>query len=266
MEGAVRHDPPAPPGAPPPEVVHRIHDRFLHEVVEQLGLCPFARRSREQARVHRPLCYSPRPTPAEVAARLHAVVSEHPDAEIVLITFITAAASPAPGPRPGLHPQWQRARDFDDFVKDVRPAYEPLRGPVFFMVGFHPASGEPDPGDAPPRLTADSLVPLLRRTPDPVIQCVRAQVLERVRWQAQQAAHAKMMAEAEKLDPRLRRILEHSVQPDSSLSADIARKNFETVAHGEGRQRLEALLADITRERDQAYAPSWAASISTNGR
>lgn len=227
-----------------------MHDRFLREVVEQLGLCPFARRSREQGRVHRPLVYSPHPTPAEVAARLHAVVSAHPDAEIVLITFITA----------GPEPLWARARDFDDFVKDVRPAYDPLGGPVFFMVGFHRSSGQPDPGDTPPKLTADSLVPQLRRTPDPVIQCVRAEVLERVRWQAQQAAHAKMMAEAEQLDPRLRKILEHSVQPDSSLSADIARKNFEQVAQGEGRERLEAVLDDIVRERDEAYAPWWDAT------
>lgn len=247
MEGAVRHDEPAPPGAPPPEVVHRVHDRFLRDVVEPLGLCPFARRSREQGRVHRPLVYSPTPTPAQVAARLHAVVTAHPDAEIVLITFVAAG--------PGS--PWPRARAFDDFVKDVRPAYDPLGGPTFFMVGFHPRSGEPDPGDAPPRLTADSLVPLLRRTPDPVIQCVRADTLERVRWQAQQAAHAKMMADAVALDPRLRTILEHSVQPDSSLSADIARKNFETVARGDGRERLEATLADIARDRDEAYAPWW---------
>src|SRR5690606_716272 len=220
---------PAPAGAPPPEVVHRVHDRFLREVVEQLGLCPFARRSRELRRVHRPLVYTPKPSPAEVAARLHAVVTEHPDAEIVLVTFIAA----------GPTSPWPRARAFDDFVKDVRPAYEPPGGPTFFIVGFHPRSGEPDPGDEPPRLTADSLVPLLRRTPDPVIQCVRAQTLERVRWQAQQAAHAKMIADAQALDPRLRTILEHSVQPDSTLSADIARKNFEAVARGEGRQRLE---------------------------
>lgn len=251
MGGAVQHHEPAPSGTPPPEVVHRVHDRFLREVVEQLGLCPFARRSREQGRVHRPLVYDAPPTTAAVAQRLHALVTAHPDAEIVLFTFI------APGPQS--HLQWPRARDLDDFVKDVRPVYDALRGPTFFMVGFHPRSGEPDPGDQPPRLTADSLVPLLRRTPDPVIQCVRAEVLERVRWQAQQAAHAKMIAEAEQLDPRLRKILEHSVQPDSSLSADIARKNFESVAEGPGRARLEAQLADIARERDEAYAPWWGA-------
>lgn len=247
VDGARQHHEPSLPGTPPAAVVHRVHDRFLLEVVEPLGLCPFARRSRELGRVHRPLVYEVGATPAHVAARLRALVGEHPDAEIVLFTFI------GPGPAP----RFTRARDLDDFVKEVRPAYDPLGGPTFFMVGFHPRSGEPDPGDEPPRSTPDSLVPLLRRTPDPVIQCVRAEVLERVRWQAQQASHAKMIAEAEKLDPRLRKILEHSVQPDSSLSADIARKNFETVGEGEGRERLEARLADIARARAEAYAPYW---------
>lgn len=250
VDGARQHHEPSPPNTPPPAVVHRVHDRFLLEVVEPLGLCPFARRSRELGRVHRPLVYEAEATPAVVAARLHALVAEHPDTEIVLFTFI------GPGPAP----RFARARDLDDFVKEVRPAYDPLGGPTFFMVGFHPQSGAPDPGDEPPRATADSLVPLLRRTPDPVIQCVRAEVLERVRWQAQQASHAKMIAEAEKLDPRLRKILEHSVQPDSTLSHDIARKNFETVGGGEGRERLEVVLADIARARDEAYAPYWGAS------
>jgi hypothetical protein len=245
MDGARQHSETCPPGAPPPAVVHRVHDRFLVDVVEALGLCPFARRSRELGRVHRPLVYAADASPVDVATRLRALVTAHPDAEIVLVTFI----GPGPGPR------FPRARDLDDFVKAVRPAYDALGGPTFFMVGFHPRSGEPDPGDEPPRPTADSLVPVLRRTPDPVIQCVRAEVLERVRWQAQQAAHAKMIAEAEQLDPRLRKILEHSVQPDSTLSADIARKNFETAGIGPGRARLEARLAEIARARDEAYAP-----------
>jgi environmental stress-induced protein Ves len=230
--------------------VHRVHDRFLLDVVEQQGLCPFARRSRELGRVHRPLVYDRDASPALVAARLLALVTTHPDVEIVLFTFIDA----------GPDPRFPRARDLDDFVKEVRPIYDVLGGPTFFMVGFHPRSGEPDPGDTAPKPTADSLVPALRRTPDPVIQCVRAEVLERVRWQAQQAAHAKMMADAEKLDPRLRKILEHSVQPDSTLSADIARRNFESVGLGEARQRLEALLDELVRDRDEAYAPFWSAS------
>lgn len=247
MEGARRHDEPSPPGAPPAEVVHRVHDRFLLEVVEKLGLCPFARRSRELGRVHRPLVYGDRPDPEHVATRLRALVDAYPDAEIVLFTFLHA----------GPEPLWERARPFDDFVKEVRTHYEADDGELFFMVGFHPRSGEPDPGETPPRLTADSLVPQLRRTPDPVIQCVRAEVLQRVRRQAQQAAHARALEEARRKYPQLVKLLERSVQPDSTLSADIAKKNYDSVAEGEGREQLEAVLADIQRERDEAYAPFW---------
>ena len=53
--------------------------------------------------------------------------------------------------------------------------------------------------------------------------------------------------------------LERSIQPDSTLSADIARKNYDQVAQGEGRERLEARIDDIKRERDEAYAPFWPA-------
>lgn len=228
-------------------MVHAVHDRYLLEVVEQLGLCPFARRSREQARVHRPLVYDDPATPERVAARIAAVVADAPDAEIILITFVRSTSAL----------QWEHARPFDVFVKQVRALYDELPVPTFFMVGFHPRSGIMEPGEKPPRLTPDSLVPLLRRTPDPVIQCVRAEVLDQVRFQAQQASHAKLLAEAERLDPRLVAILERSVQPDSSLSADIARKNFEGVAQGDGRERLEACLVDIHRNREQAYAPFW---------
>ncbi|MEM9456250.1 MAG: hypothetical protein AAGF11_18860 [Myxococcota bacterium] len=251
MEGAVRHDEPepAPPGTPPPEVVHRIHDRFLIEVVEQLGLCPFARRSREQGRVHRPLFYSTppatAPAPALVADRIRQLVLAHPDAEIVLVTFVS------PTPRP----LWPSARAFDDFVRSVRQDYARAGDPMFFMVGFHPQSGRVEPDESPPRLTPDSLVPQLRRTPDPVIQCIRAQELERARAQAQQARHARLVAEEK--DPVVRNMLANTIMTDSTLSADIARHNFEAVARGEGRARLEAAIADIQRERDEAYAPWW---------
>lgn len=244
MPGAVQHDNNAAVAIVPAAVVHRVHDRYLVEVVEDLGLCPFARRSREQRRVHRPLLHG-NPSPADAAASLSAVLAQHPDAEIVLLTFPPAAGAT----------RWATARPFDHFVKTVREHYDRAGGPTFFMVGFHPESGGLAPGEQPPRLTPDSLVPTLRRTPDPVIQCVNADVLEQARRQAQQAAHAKLLAEAERTDPRLAELLRRSIQPDSTLSADIARRNFEQVAQGDGRARLEAIITDIAADRDRAYAP-----------
>jgi len=221
-----------------------VHDRYLLEVVEGLGLCPFARRSREQGHVHRPLVYGDDPSPPHAAQRLREVLVSDPDAEIVLLTFVGST----------IEPPWARARDFDDFVKNVRAAYGETE-PLFFMVGFHPGSGRPDPGEDPPPLTRDSLVPQLRRTPDPVIQCVRGEVLQQARATAQRAAFAHMIEKT--TDPKMRAILERSVMPDSVLSADIAQYNYDAVGTGDGRQSLEATIADIQRDRDQAYADWW---------
>ena len=70
--------------------VHRIHARYLEEVVEGLGLCPFARRSREQGRVHRPLFRvdADTPTPADIATTVADCIRDHEDAEIILVTFV----------------------------------------------------------------------------------------------------------------------------------------------------------------------------------
>ncbi|MEM6991117.1 MAG: hypothetical protein AAF721_11485 [Myxococcota bacterium] len=226
---------------PSDDRVHRIHDRYLTEVVEGLRLCPFARHSREQGRVHRPVlrCDGDTPSPEQAAHALIDVATAHADAEIVLITFI------------GDDPRMATAPAFDEFVRDVRDALSAANAPrPFFMVGFHRDSGQVPAGEPPPRLTPDSLVPLLRRTPDPVIQCVDTRTLEQARATAQHAAHERMIAELSALDPALRVIAERSVAADSELSADIARANFEAVAAGDGRAELERRIAEIIAERD----------------
>jgi hypothetical protein len=86
----------------------------------------------------------------------------------------------------------------------------------FLIAAFHP-DYEPARGDA---LTPPSLVPFIRRTPDPTLQLVRASVIERLR---------------------------------GDVSDDVARANFAAVtARGAG--ALEALLLDIRRDRDASYA------------
>ncbi len=216
--------------------VHRIHARYLEEVVEGLGLCPFARHSREQGRVHRPLFRvgDDTPDPQPVAEALAKVTTAHADAEIILATFID----------PGGH--FAAPTAFETFVTSVRAAYDKLPAPLYFMVAFHPRLDETIDTERP--LTKDTLVPLTRRTPDPLIQCVNADVLERARASAQQAAKRKLM-EAHGHDPVLRAMLERSVQTDSELSADIARTNFEACGTGVGHQELKARIESIIAER-----------------
>lgn len=229
---------------PPAQVVHRIHDRYLVEVVEALGLCPFARRSREQGRVHRPLWWVEHatPTPAECARAVDERCAAHPDVEIVLLAYLV----------PDDHP-WSDAETFAAFASDVRAAHDAGGGPRFFMVPFHPRFAGAPAGPRPRKPTPEALVPLLRRSPDPVIQCVRADVLERVRAQAQITARDRLR-ERFAHDPIMSALLDKSVQADPELSADIARHNFESVGAGAGREALESTIADIARDRAAAYA------------
>jgi hypothetical protein len=222
--------------------VLRIHGRYQVEVVEGLNICPFARRSREQGRVHRPLYFSHEGAPAasEVAEDLAELVSEHEDAEIVLLTFPTGRDQPF----------WSTER-FEAFLLELREAWNGVEGrPPWYMVSFHPRFGVHDEN----RLTRDALVPLLRRSPDPVIQCVNARTLDRVRREAQEVAHKRMVEHLKKHQPELVSLFERSVPTDHELSADVAQHNFDHYAKGEGRERLEKVLDDIQSDRDEGYA------------
>jgi hypothetical protein len=231
--GARRHD--DAEGWPPADVVHALHDRYLVEIVEGLGLCPFARRSRELGRVHRPVWWAP-PRAQACATKLAAIAQVFPDVEIVLLTFVVAADDP-----------WQDAETFAAFTPELRTAYEQTQGPRFFMVPFHPGFA------AQPSSRPESLVPAIRRSPDPVIQCVHADVLERARAQAQQSAKERLR-ERFAHDPVLAALVEKSVQADPELSAEIARNNFDAVGTGAGRAELERRIADIAHERSVRYA------------
>lgn len=228
---------------PSAAVVHRIHDRYLTEVVEALGLCPFARRSRELGRVYRPLV---RTTDApskirDVLEVIHTAIATQRDVEIVLVTFVDR------------HGHFASPLEFESFVARIRDAYSQSGREPFFMVAFHPRLGEWSLPSSRPPLTRDSLVSVIRRSPDPVIQCVRASVLERARAQAQRNAREKLLESVGGKDPQLRALIAQSVQTDSELSAEIARNNFAAVGAGEGRQELERVLEQIFQDRRQSY-------------
>ncbi len=236
MDGARRHDFASATPWLAPEAIHALHDRYLVEVVEQLGLCPFARRSREQGRVHRPMWWvTGELAPGVVATGLAAVVAAHPDAEILLPTFVVPADHP-----------WNDAETFAAFVPELRAEYDARGGPRFFMVAFHPGFPAVPHGGRP--VTPDSLVPQLRRTPDPVIQCVSADVLERARRAAQLTARERLRARFAD-DPVMAALIERSVQADPELSAEIARNNFSAVGAGAGAEALQSRIAAIARDR-----------------
>jgi hypothetical protein len=230
-------DPRDPSGAPwPPEsTVHRVHDRYLIEVVEGLGLCPFARKCRETARLQRPIfhVHEGGPTAAECADRLGEIAVAHPEAEVVLMTFVVPEGHALSDPG-----------GFERFQRVFREQVD-QRGPVrFYLAGFHPRARSPLT-----TLQPHSLAPLLRRTPDPVIQCVRADLLDRVR---EDPGRLSRLIESEP-DYEIRAMLAASLSTGSQLSDDIALQNFVRVGEGEGREELEARLADIHEDRRRSY-------------
>jgi hypothetical protein len=231
------------PSWPPAEaVIQAIHDRYQREIVEGLGLCPFARRSRELGRVHRPVFVATTeadPSPPEVASALARLVDQDRAAEIVLLTF----------PIPPGH-AWWRPAVFEQFLGRLRQAWAAVPPPrEFYMVSFHPRL-EP-PADRP--LTADSLVSLIRRSPDPVIQCVDANMLDRVRRAAQATARDRMLRELEATDPTLAALFARSVAADPELSSDIAQQNFSAHGDAAGRASLERAIGELLAERDRVY-------------
>ena len=103
---------------------------------------------------------------------------------------------------------------WESFAERVRRG---VRG--FLLAAFHPDYGQM--GDAP--VDPARLVAHIRRTPDPTLQLVRASLIDDL------------------------------ARDGRDLSADIARDNHNTVA-ARGPAALDALLADIRRDRDAAYA------------
>lgn len=182
----------------------RLNDRYLHEVVLGFGLCPWAERSITGGELRRAVVLDRTPTLAAALSFIDELARAGPDASVGMLIFPRAQVeSPA----------------FDRFTEEVRRAdRERCRAEGrkdFVMAGFHP--------DAASTFTNRyQLVSFLRRTPDPTIQLVRAELLDQLR----------------------------ATRP--SLSDDIAQQNYDQVT-AQGVPRLEAILGDLRRDRDQSY-------------
>jgi hypothetical protein len=191
----------------------RLNDRYLSEAVIAFGLCPWAERAISGGELRRRVVADQEPSlPAALAfidelARAGAAVS------VAMLIFARAVvASPA----------------FDRFTEEVRRAdRERCRAEGrkdFVMAAFHPDAA----------ITFSNryqLVSYLRRTPDPTIQLVRAEILDPLR----------------------------AARP--SLSDDIAEQNFARV-NAQGAGLLDGVLRDIRRDRDETYATLTRATVS----
>jgi len=137
------------------------NDRYLREFVEALHLCPYARRCREEGKLHRRVIRRRE----EALAAIREIEAMPEDAvEVALLIF---PEEPADGRSPLAHSK--------PFARPCASRCLPPTGPgAVLLRGFHPDL----PRDL---LDASRAVRFIRRSPDPTLQLVRASVLIGVR-------------------------------------------------------------------------------------
>lgn len=201
----------------------RLYDRYALEIVEALRICPWAEQSRRQGRVRRRVVVDTEPTVETLLAEVEAMAQDG-SSDIGLLIC-------------PLLPDDRRA--FERRVATLREAHarasEPSPPPVA-MAPFHPEA-EPD------TTRAETLVPFLRRTPDPTIQLVRQQRLDEVRQERDQGT---TLVTIDKLD------LSAWLRRPEPLHRRIAETNLRSV-EALGIHEVERRLRDIRHDRDRSY-------------
>lgn len=203
----------------------RLYRRYAVEIVEGLGFCPYAERTRAEGKTREVPLLDAIPTDAAVLARVEAI-AEDPGVEIALLLFPRMTLS-----RPKLG-RW---------VEHLRKAHAAHREgrAVLAIEGFHPAA-EADLS-APERLT-----PFVRRTPDPTLQLTRLDVLERIRRGTPQGT---AFFDPSSMD--VNALLEDDAR--APLHERIAERNLETVERLSV-EAVERRVEAILRDRDASYA------------
>ena len=193
-------------------------DRYLRGFVEALHLCPFARRCREDGKLHRRVLL-PEDDALAAVREIEALPAE--SIEVALLIF---PQSPVGSP--------EAARAFEAFAAGLREQISQRssdRSQTFYCVAFHPDF---------PRDLADAhrAVPFIRRSPDPTVQLVRASVLRAVRGDN----NGERYVDPSKLT--LEQMMALTVPV--STSDRIAESNLETLTR-EGPDKVESLLASL---------------------
>jgi hypothetical protein len=178
----------------------RLNRRYLDEVVLAFGLCPWAEPALQGGRVRRAVCLAPLPQASDCLPFIDQLdqfaAADAPQVDIGLLLFPRASLT------------WSA---FDTFAERVRR----VKG-IFLVASFHP--------DGP--LHAENphqAIPFLRRSPDPMLQFVRAALIDRL----------------------------HTTQP--GISASVGERNFRSLQGG-AQSRLNAVLDDIRLDRATTYA------------
>jgi len=202
----------------------RIYGRYQREVVEALGLCPWAASAREDGRVR------PRVALRDELPTAHGIVEElaaDPGVDVGLVIF------PLSSRERGAH---------ERFVAALRRRHAERHGgsPPLAMAAFHP--------DAEPDLASPArLVPFIRRSPDPTVQLVRLSMLEELRRPFERGTGYVDPANLAAVETLL------AAPVKRPLHERIAQTNLETIRRL-GVQAVAARLEAIREDRDASYA------------
>jgi len=206
----------------------RIHERYLVEVVEAFGLCPWARDARLKGKVNLHVTPITAPDPRALLADIDACM-RHDETEIGMLVCPLLALS---------------RTQFRHLLAEVRAAEEQRHArdqQRLAFADFHP--------NAPADLTTpERLVPFIRRAPDPMVQIIRTDVLARVRGHEESQGTSYV-------DPAKLNMLALDELPTAQPSgaARIAQANMRTVQRV-GVERLAAIIESIHADRHRAYA------------
>jgi len=199
----------------------RLNDRYVSEVVLAFGLCPWADGVLRAGGLARRVLPGRDPAPADclpIIDEWSGAAQNEGDSDRraaggrgapIDIGFIIL---PLRGGSSG---------SFDSFAEAVRRAdraRRPRERPSPFVIAaFHPGGAQRFEGP-------HQLVSFVRRTPDPLLQLVRAELLDRVQTAA------------------------------PGVSEQIAERNFTTLRDPAATARFDAVVRDIRADRERTYA------------
>ena len=193
-------------------------------------MCPWAREAREQGRVDVRVVSCAEPEPQAMLEIVDAIAADEAT-EIGILLFPRVRLGRSAWER--FHSQ-VRNLDADRYAYGVSP---------MTSAAFHP-DGEAN--DA----SGELLKPLIRRSPDPLIQLVRVRVLDALRGERTGGTTVLDVADIAGLG--LEDIQALTTKP-KSVSDVVADANLRTVRRM-GVARVVELLDDIRRDRDETYA------------
>jgi len=205
----------------------RLHRRYLIEIVEACGFCPWAKRSRALGRI-RQLVSMADADEAAIADTQQAISrwTLEPDVDVGFMIFprlaIARLAFDALGSK----------------VNERESARHAIGAVPFVLAAFHPDA-------RPDTVTGERFIPFLRRTPDPCLQLVRVSVLDAVRANTPQGTRLMDLDELVRNNFQLRE--------EIPLRERIAKQNLAT-AREMGLDALAAKLDEIIADRNATYA------------